>query len=118
MLVVTIVLLVLAAALAGIVAADWPYLRRVLAVSSLGDGGEWPDAFYQPVARIDGGGRGAFFPGGRPGATRIDPAALQAAAQWAEAHNSVALLVLHRGRCSSSATGRARRPRRRSPVAR
>jgi CubicO group peptidase (beta-lactamase class C family) len=98
MLVVTIVLLVLCAALAGIVAADWPYLRRVLAVTRLSDGGEWPDAFYQPVARIDGGGRGAFFPAAAPGATTIDPAALQAAAQWAEANNTVALLVLHRGR--------------------
>ena len=98
MLVVTIVLLVLCAALAGIVAADWPYLQRVLAVTRLSDGGEWPDAFYQPVARIDGGGRGAFFPAAEAGATTIDPVALQAAAQWAEANNSVALLVLHRGR--------------------
>jgi len=98
MLVVTLVLLVLCAALAGMLAADWPYFRRVFAMTQLADAGEWPDTFYQPVARIDGGGAGAFFPAAAPGETTIDPAALEAAAQWAEAHNSVALLVLHRGR--------------------
>ncbi len=98
LLVATIVLLVLCAALAGTVAADWPYLRRVLAVSVVGDGGEWPEPLHQPVARIDGGGRDAFFPVAGPGETTVDPAALQSASEWAEANDSVALLVLHRGR--------------------
>jgi CubicO group peptidase (beta-lactamase class C family) len=98
MLVVALVLLVLCAVLAGIVAADWPYLQRVIAITQLPDGGEWPESFYQPVAKIDGGGAGAFFPPAPAGATTIDPAALEAAAQWAGSNNSVALLVLHRGR--------------------
>jgi len=98
MLVVTLVLLVAGAVLLGIVAADWPYYRRVLASTRLQDGGEWREEFYQPVATIDGGGQGAFFPAAGPEGTSIDPAALVAAARWAEANNSDALLVLHRGR--------------------
>jgi CubicO group peptidase (beta-lactamase class C family) len=109
LLVLTIVLLVLGAALAGVVAADWPYLRRLLAISQLADGGEWPDSFYQPVARIDGGG-GAFFPAAAPGAQTVDPAALEAASRWAEAHDSVALLVLHRGQLQLERYWQGQRP--------
>ncbi len=98
MLVVTLVLLVAGAVLFGIVAADWPYYRRVLALTQPWDGGEWPQEFFQPVATIDGGGQGAFFPAAAPEGGSIDPAALEAAARWAEDNNSVALLVLHRGR--------------------
>lgn len=98
LLVLTIALLLAASLAAGVLASDWPFWRRVIALAQLPDGGEWPDSFYQPVARIDGGG------GARPpaapaaGAATIDPAALEAAAAWAEQHNSVALLVLHDGR--------------------
>lgn len=95
MLVVTMVLLVLLAALAGTVAADWPYLRRVIAVTRMADAADWPGSFPVPMARIDGGGRGVTFPTG--GGT-IDPAALEAAGRWAGEHATRALLVLHRGR--------------------
>ncbi|MCU0758775.1 MAG: beta-lactamase family protein [Steroidobacteraceae bacterium] len=95
MLVVVVVLLVLCSALAGVVAADWPYLRRVIAVAGMADAGEWPDSFYTPVVRIDGGGGAPPFP---RGGDSIDPAALEAAARWAGEHGTVALLVLHRGR--------------------
>ena len=91
-------LLLAVSGVVGIVAADWPFWKRSLAISQLKDGGEWPESFYQPVARIDGGGQGAFFPAAAPGEATIDPAALEAAAAWAEANNSAALLVLHEGR--------------------
>ena len=98
LLVITVALLLAVSGVVGIVAADWPFWKRSLAISQLKDGGEWPESFYQPVARIDGGGQGAFFPAAAPGEATIDPAALEAAAAWAEANNSAALLVLHDGR--------------------
>jgi CubicO group peptidase (beta-lactamase class C family) len=110
LLVFAIVLLVIGAALVGVVAADWPYLRRVIAIAQLADGGEWPDAFYQPVATIDGGGRGAFFPPSAPGESTVDPAALEAASRWAEANGSVALLVLHGGRLQLERYWQGQRP--------
>jgi hypothetical protein len=98
LLVFTVALLLAVSGVAGIVAADWPFWKRSLAIAQLKDGGEWPESFYQPVARIDGGGQGAFFPAAAPDEATIDPAALEAAAAWAEANNSAALLVLHDGR--------------------
>ncbi len=98
LLVLTIALLLAASLAAGVVASDWPFWRRVFAIAQLTDGGEWPDSFYQPVARIDGGGRAPPLPPAAPGEGSIDPVALEAAAAWAEAHNTVALLVLHDGR--------------------
>lgn len=95
MLVVTLVLLVLAAALAGTVAADWPYLSRVLAATRLDAAAEWPAALPAPVAVIDGGGAADWFP---EGDDSLDPAALEAATRWAAANDTRALLVLHRGR--------------------
>jgi CubicO group peptidase (beta-lactamase class C family) len=96
MLVVTLVLLVAVSSVVGVVAADWPFWQRLAALYQLEDGGEWPESFYTPVARIQGPG-GAFFPSAAAGARTIDAAALEAAANWAETNNSVALLVLHRG---------------------
>lgn len=92
---VTITLLLVFATGVGIVAADWPYFKRVIALPS--DPGEWPESFYQPITVIEGGG-GAFFPTAAAGERTISAAALEAAATWAGEHNSVALLVLHRGR--------------------
>lgn len=80
---------------AGIVAADWPFWRRVLALPP--DLGEWPESFYEPRVRIDGG-NGPWFPLAQPDGLTIDPAALEEAARWAESRNSVALIVLHRGK--------------------
>jgi CubicO group peptidase (beta-lactamase class C family) len=98
MLVLTIVVLVAGSGAVGIVAADWPFWQRIFALARLDDGGEWPDSFYTPVARIDGRGSGAFFPVAAAGELTIEPQALEAAAAWAGENNSVALLVLHRGR--------------------
>lgn len=43
------------------------------------------------------GNPGKFFPAADAAALTIDAGALEGAADWAERHNSVALLVLHRG---------------------
>jgi CubicO group peptidase (beta-lactamase class C family) len=80
---------------AGVVAAEWPFWKRVFTLPA--DSGEWPESYYQPVSVIDGGG-GPFFPIAGAAEVTIEPQALEAAAQWAEANNSVALLVLHRGK--------------------
>jgi CubicO group peptidase (beta-lactamase class C family) len=96
LIIVVLVLLVASSTAIGVLVADWPFWRRVIAVVQLPDSGEWPDSFYQPVARIVGSPR-EFFPVAAAGAESIDPAALEAAAQWAADNESVALLVLHRG---------------------
>ena len=97
MLVVVGFLLVSFSMLAGWIAADWPFWRRVVALAQLSDRGEWPESFYQPVARI-AGRPAAFFEIAAPGERSIAAPALDAAAKWAEANNSVALLVLHQGK--------------------
>jgi CubicO group peptidase (beta-lactamase class C family) len=60
------------------------------------DAGEWPASYYQPVTEVSGD-KQPFFPLVDTGKGSIDTTALEAAAVWAEAHNSAALLVLHRG---------------------
>jgi CubicO group peptidase (beta-lactamase class C family) len=56
-----------------------------------------PDAyFYWPDAVIRGA-PAAFLPAASPGRTSIDAAALRAAADWAAARKSGALIVVHRG---------------------
>lgn len=94
MLVVTGVLLVAVSAGVGVLTADWGFWKRYLNLPK--DAGEWPDSFYQPTAGIDGPGT-PFFPALVPGAAGVDADALVAAAKWAEANNSVALIVLRRG---------------------
>lgn len=96
MIVCALTLLVGGATVVGVLVADWPFWKRVIAVMQLPDSGEWPESFYQPVARIDGAPR-EFFPAAAAGAESIEPAALEAAAQWAADNETVALLVLHRG---------------------
>jgi CubicO group peptidase (beta-lactamase class C family) len=91
----TIVILLLVASGIGVIAADWPYFKRVIELPK--DPGEWPESFYQPVAVIDGGS-GPFFPTATDAERSISPEALEAASRWAGDHNSVALLVLHRGK--------------------
>lgn len=81
----------------GIGLADWPFLERSWRVSRLADGGEWPDSFYTPVVRIGTGVAEPLPPPAAAGATSIAGDALADAARWAEANNSVALLVAHRG---------------------
>jgi CubicO group peptidase (beta-lactamase class C family) len=95
LLAVTIVVLLVVAVGIGLIAANWPYVKRVAQLPK--DPGEWPESYYQPVAVIDGGS-GVFFPTASAEERSISDAALEAAASWAGEHNSVALLVLHRGK--------------------
>ena len=88
-LVAAVILLVMAATL-----VDWRFWYRWHTLPT--DAGEWPDSFYQPAVTIPGDAK-AFFPSADPGQRTIDSAALEAAADWAEAHNAAALLVLHKG---------------------
>lgn len=79
----------------GVAAADWPFWKRVISLPA--DAGEWPDSFYSPTATIDGGG-GPWFDVATDETATLDHSALDAAATWAESHNSTALIVLHEGR--------------------
>ena len=97
LLVLTAVALLVVSSAIGIGFAAWPFLQRSWRLAALPDSGEWPDSFYQPVVRI-GGSAAAAVPAADPAMPSIDPAALQQAAAWAEANNSVALLVAHRGK--------------------
>ncbi|MCS6948107.1 MAG: beta-lactamase family protein [Steroidobacteraceae bacterium] len=99
-LIVVATLIVLLSTAIGIALADLPYLQRVARVAQLTDTGEWPDDLYRPVSVIAADAVPAphtAMPRAADGATTIDPSALAAAAAWAEANNSVALLVWHRG---------------------
>ena len=92
---VTIALVAVAVTLVAVASAtDWRFWQRWFTLPE--DAGEWPDSYYQPTVAIDGDPR-AFFPAATPADLSIDEAALAAAAAWAEARNSAALLVLHRG---------------------
>lgn len=95
LLVLTVLALVVVSGAIGVGLADWPFLQRSWRLAALPDSGEWPDSFYQPVVRI-GGPAAAVVPPADPATPSIEPAALAAAAAWAEANNSVALLVTHR----------------------
>lgn len=95
LLVLTVLALVVVSGAIGVGMADWPFLQRSWRLAALPDSGEWPDSFYQPAVRI-GGAAAALVPPADPATPSIEPAALTAAAAWAEANNSVALLVTHR----------------------
>ena len=82
------------AVLAAVLFVDWRFWYRWYTLPE--DPGEWPASYYQPVAEVPGS-PGEFFPAADAAELTIDAGALQAAADWAEKHNSVALLVLHRG---------------------
>jgi CubicO group peptidase (beta-lactamase class C family) len=99
LLVLVIALLTLGSLSIGALAANWPFWQRVIALSQLPDAGEWPESFYAPVARIgEHAGPHPLAAAAAPGDRTIAPEALAAAAQWAEEHETVALLVMHRGR--------------------
>jgi CubicO group peptidase (beta-lactamase class C family) len=97
MLVVTLILLLLTSSAIGWGLADWPFWQRVWRLSQLPDSGEWPESFYQPVAKFGANTAGAV-PVAAAEERTLPEAALNAAAHWAEVNNSVALLVAHRGR--------------------
>ena len=90
------VILVITLVVAGLGASivDWRFWQRWYSIPD--DPGEWPASYYQPTVQVLGERRG-FFPAAKAGEETISTAALEAAAAWAEAHNSAALLVLHRG---------------------
>ena len=86
-----------AAAIALLAAAflvDWRFWYRWNTLPE--DPGEWPASYYRPVVEVPGSPRD-FFPIAKAAELTIDAGALEAAADWAGRHNSVALLVLHRG---------------------
>lgn len=82
------------AVLAAVLFVDWRFWYRWYTLPE--DPGEWPASYYRPVAEVPGS-PGEFFPAADAAELTIDAGALQTAADWAEKHNSVALLVLHRG---------------------
>ncbi|MEE4185651.1 MAG: serine hydrolase [Gammaproteobacteria bacterium] len=75
-------------------ATDWRFWYRWFTLPE--DAGEWPASYYQPTMTVPGSPR-PFFPVAEPAARTIDIAALEAAADWAEQHNSAALIVMHKG---------------------
>lgn len=58
---------------------------------------EPPEAFYWPEAAI-GGDAKPFLPLAKAGRTTLSSEALAKAAQWAEANNSSALIIIHKGK--------------------
>jgi CubicO group peptidase (beta-lactamase class C family) len=89
-----VVVITLLVAGLGASVVDWRFWQRWYTIPD--DAGEWPASYYQPTVQIVGDSRG-FFPVVKAGDETISTNALEAAATWAEAHNSAALLVLHRG---------------------
>jgi CubicO group peptidase (beta-lactamase class C family) len=73
---------------------DWRFWYRWNTLPT--DPGEWPASYYQPIVELPGE-PADFFPVAEADERTIDTAALEAAAAWAEAHNSAALIVLHKG---------------------
>lgn len=88
--VITLLLAVVAASI-----VDWRFWQRWYTMPD--DPGEWPASYYQPTVPVFGIHKD-FFPVAEEGSRAVSPAALAAAEAWAEAHNSTALLVLHRGK--------------------
>lgn len=85
----TVIILVAVAA-----ATDWRFWYRWFTLPE--DAGEWPASYYQPTATVPGDQQ-TFFPVADADQLTIDSAALESAAEWAEQHNSAALIVLHKG---------------------
>ena len=82
------------AVLAAALVVDWRFWYRWNTLPE--DPGEWPASYYQPVVEVAGSPR-EFFPAAEGAQLTIDADTLEAAANWAENHNGVALLVLHHG---------------------
>ncbi len=84
----------LAALAAAFLLVDWRFWYRLATLPD--DPGEWPASYYQPAVAVPGDEQ-PFFPAAAEGERSISEEALEAAAAWADEHNSAALLVLHRG---------------------
>lgn len=85
---------VIVALVALAITVDWRFWYRWNTLPD--DPGEWPASYYQPVHEMPGK-RQAFFPVADEANRSINAVALEAAAEWADEHNSAALLVLHKG---------------------
>lgn len=92
--IILIVLILVVVGAASTLLIDWRFWYRWHTLPE--DPGEWPASYYKPTAVLDGAPT-AFFPVASQDARTIDEKVLHAAATWAEAHNSAALLVLHKG---------------------
>ncbi|HEX7417930.1 MAG TPA: serine hydrolase [Steroidobacteraceae bacterium] len=92
--VVTLVLLLAVSGVIGVLAADWPFYKRLFNLPY--GAAELPDSFYQPVVAIEGA-PAQFFPEAAPDQRSIGEQTLQDATNWAAANGTLALLVLHRG---------------------
>ncbi|MEM9182559.1 MAG: serine hydrolase, partial [Pseudomonadota bacterium] len=87
--------LVLVVLAVGAATVDWRFWYRWHNLPE--DPGEWPASFYQPKHQLPGNEQ-AFFPIASDAERSVPADILESAAAWAEAHNSAALLVLHRGK--------------------
>lgn len=79
----------------GFLAADWPFLHRLWRLPAVT--ADWRAAVPTPLVTIDGGSS-PFFPTAAAGERTVGEEALAEAEAWARAHESAALLVLHRGK--------------------
>lgn len=91
----TVGLLLVAPGIALVASHEWIYAKRFLTQPE--NAGEWPDSFYDTTYRI-GDGPSPFFPSIDADSNAISDEALNAASSWAAARNSVALIVLHKGK--------------------
>lgn len=91
---VTVLLMLLLLAAVGLLTVDWRFWYRWHTLPE--DAGEWPASYYQPVAELAGDPQ-PWFPVVGERERTIDGEALEAAARYAQGHNSAALLVLHKG---------------------
>ncbi|HNR21801.1 MAG TPA: serine hydrolase domain-containing protein [Steroidobacteraceae bacterium] len=78
----------------GVLAADWPFLHRLWQLPA--DVSGWRETVAVPTVTI-AGSDAPYIPPAAPDPLGIDAALLEQAASQAEAEDSVALLVLHRG---------------------
>ncbi|MEM7706627.1 MAG: serine hydrolase [Pseudomonadota bacterium] len=87
--------LVLVVLAVGAATVDWRFWYRWHNLPK--DPGEWPASYYQPKHQLPGNEQ-AFFPIASDVERSVPGDTLESAAAWAEAHNSAALLILHRGK--------------------
>ena len=95
---VVLLIVIAAAVLAAAMFVDWRFWYRWYTLPE--DPGEWPASYYQPVVEVPGNPR-EFFPSAGRAELTINAGALEAAAAWAEQHNSVALIGAAPGRDSA-----------------
>ena len=85
---IVVVVVIAVALLATAAVVDWRFWYRWYTLPD--DPGEWPASYYQPVVAVPGDPQ-PFFESATAGELSIDSDALEAAAAWAQQHNSAAL---------------------------